>query len=454
MTNIYEKLLDITIDQKNIILKLNDYQFDEEEIISTPNSTWFLLRKLLLDEKTNDYNLKEGDIIKIGRIIIRIKSIKFKKQSESKKNIDLNLNLKEVQTEKNPKKAKDLNEPQQNKACRICYIDEETIDNPLIQPCICSGSMKYIHLNCLKKWLSTSVFIEIESQENFKVYQYRQAECELCKTKFPDFIKHKGKLYEIIDFSNDFNNYLIIESLTLDKMKNKYLYIVNLDNKNNKINIGRGHDSNIILNDISVSRIHCTLNINKNMKKIFISDNNSKFGTLILVQTKNIILSTNLKLHIQIGRSYLEFLLKSSTNIFGCCDVNEKRNHDFYYLQNKDKIILNQQLTIKNEIEKEFGDKDNEEIIYKKNQDETNAKIKEFGYLNTNPNLNEDNLEEILLTPLKVKIEKNKLTDENNNIDIDNNLSKEKEEESIIIDDSIDEDNLDQKFINNSNNNK
>ena len=438
------------------MIQLNEYQLDEDGIIKTPDSTWFLLRKFFLDEKVNEYNLKEGDILKIGRIIIRIKAIRFKKNSENKINTDLglNLNLKEVQTEKIQRKIKELNDAQQNKACRICYIDEETTENPLIQPCICSGSMKYIHFNCLKKWLNTSVFKQIDNNENCKVYQYKQAECELCKTKFPDFIKHKGKLYEIIDFSNDFNNYLIIESLTLDKMKNKYLYIVNLDNKNNKINIGRGHDSNIILNDISVSRIHCTLNINKNMKKIFISDNNSKFGTLILVQTKNIILSTNLKLHIQIGRSYLEFLLKSSTNIFGCCDVNEKRNHDFYYLQNKDKIILNQQLTIKNEIEKEFGDKDNEEIIYKKNQDETNAKIKEFGYLNTNPNLNEDNLEEILLTPLKVKIEKNKLTDENNNIDIDNNLSKEKEEESIIIDDSIDEDNLNQKFINSSNNNK
>ena len=42
-------------------------------------------------------------------------------------------------------------------------MKEEEIDNPLVQPCICSGSMKYIHLNCLKKWLNTSVIIKMES---------------------------------------------------------------------------------------------------------------------------------------------------------------------------------------------------------------------------------------------------------------------------------------------------
>ena len=406
----------------------------------------------MLDEKAKEYNLKEGDILKIGRIIIRIKSIRFKKNIENKINNDLSLNLKEVQTENNQKKLKEMNEAQQNKACRICYTDEETIENPLIQPCICSGSMKFIHFNCLKKWLNTSVFIQIDKKENVKVYQYKQAECELCKTKFPDFIKHKGKLYEILDFSSDFINYLIIENLTLDKNSNKYLYVVNLDSLN-KIHIGRGHDSSIILNDISVSRIHCTLNINKNMKKVFVSDNNSKFGTLILIQTNNIILSTSLKLHIQIGRTYLEILLKASTNIFGCCEVSEKKNPDYYYLQNKDKIIFNHQLTVKNDLE--YVDKYNEEIIYKKNEDETIEKINEVIYLNTNPNINE---KDILLTPLIKKNDENKINKENNNINENENnkFKKEKEEESIIIDDSIDEENLNQKQndINNANKKK
>ena len=36
--------------------------------------------------------------------------------------------------------------------CRICF-EAGTIENPLISPCECSGSMKYIHEECLKKWI-------------------------------------------------------------------------------------------------------------------------------------------------------------------------------------------------------------------------------------------------------------------------------------------------------------
>ena len=424
VTNIPEKLLEIKKIENNVKLELNEYQLDEDENIKTPNSTWFLLRREYLDERMNEYNLKEGDILKIGRITIRIKSIKFKKNSE------INPNFKEIQ-ENNTKNMQETNKQQQNKTCRICYLEEEDANNPLIQPCICSGSMKYIHLNCLKKWLNTTVFIKIESKELCNIYLYKKAECELCKTIFPDSIKHKGKIYDIFDFYNDFNNCLIIESLTLDKNKNKYLYVINLEAPNNRINIGRGHGSQVILNEISVSRIHSILNINKSSKKVFISDNNSKFGTLILVQTNNINMKIGLKLHLQIGRTYLEFLIKGSSNIFGCFGVSEKNNPDCYYIQNKNK---NKEVYIKNEIDSDVNDNN-------KNNIQNIEKIKEYENLNTNPNLNVENLDEILLTPLK----------SNGNDEL--NYIQEKNEECIVInDDNIDEKNSIADNKNNLNN--
>ena len=36
--------------------------------------------------------------------------------------------------------------------CRICYCDDKEIDSPLLVPCMCSGSMKYIHYSCLQTW--------------------------------------------------------------------------------------------------------------------------------------------------------------------------------------------------------------------------------------------------------------------------------------------------------------
>ncbi|KAH9826512.1 RING-variant domain is a C4HC3 zinc-finger like motif [Teratosphaeria destructans] len=51
--------------------------------------------------------------------------------------------------------------------CRICR-SEGTDDEPLFYPCKCSGSMKYVHQDCLMEWLSHS----------------HKKHCELCKTPF------------------------------------------------------------------------------------------------------------------------------------------------------------------------------------------------------------------------------------------------------------------------------
>ena len=39
---------------------------------------------------------------------------------------------------------------EEEKTCRLCYGGEE--DGPLVQPCACRGSAKYIHIHCLEKW--------------------------------------------------------------------------------------------------------------------------------------------------------------------------------------------------------------------------------------------------------------------------------------------------------------
>jgi len=43
-------------------------------------------------------------------------------------------------------------EEKQVPRCRICYEETSSKDNPLIRPCKCSGSMKFIHKLCLQKW--------------------------------------------------------------------------------------------------------------------------------------------------------------------------------------------------------------------------------------------------------------------------------------------------------------
>jgi E3 ubiquitin-protein ligase MARCH6 len=53
--------------------------------------------------------------------------------------------------------------------CRVCRVGEEA-DRPLFHPCACSGSIRYIHQDCLEQWL--------------KVANRAQRSCELCGVAF------------------------------------------------------------------------------------------------------------------------------------------------------------------------------------------------------------------------------------------------------------------------------
>lgn len=105
-------------------------------------------------------------------------------------------------------------------------------------------------------------------------------------------------------------NYIILESLNQLKDNNnlKSIHVIVLQDQ--KITLGRGHESDVRINDISVSRTHAVLHFNQLSGKILIRDLKSKFGTLALL--KNNVQVREKKLHLQIGRSYLEVNIVNS----------------------------------------------------------------------------------------------------------------------------------------------
>lgn len=65
--------------------------------------------------------------------------------------------------------------------CRICHCESDC-GNPLLSPCYCAGSLKYVHQSCLQQWLAAS----------------DTRSCELCKF---NFILHT-KIKPISEVSN------------------------------------------------------------------------------------------------------------------------------------------------------------------------------------------------------------------------------------------------------------
>ena len=445
----YKKLFEINVNDSGFFLNFNKIEFDNSNNISSISNAWFIFKPDKMNNKIYKYKINEGDIIKIRKINIRVKEIKFednKNEVDSNQlnkngiNIennkynsingivhikyrnkkvfdnlrtegsltgtDINVDNKIILREnpsvnkshscfKNGKKniendtkindnycnngnyLKMQKSDAKNKICRICYMEEDKDDpnNPLLQPCKCSGTMKYIHYTCLKNWIYNKYYIQIEKNDNCVVYMINPAECELCKAKLPDFISINEILFPILELKPDFKNYLIFESLTLDKNKNRFDYVVSLDQKK-KIFVGRGHDSNVILRDTSVSRTHCIFTLEG--KNIFMQDNNSTFGTLVLIQSPKIKLIENLPLYIQIGRTFFEYNIKTANFFFGCCGISEKPNDNFYFQQNEKDIIYKRNYTVLS-LDKSIEKNDN-------NNNNSESKNNEEGVINIKNN--------------------------------------------------------------------
>ncbi|NWY23530.1 MARH7 ligase, partial [Pheucticus melanocephalus] len=66
-------------------------------------------------------------------------------------------------------------EDEEGDICRICQMSSTTSDNLLIEPCKCTGSLQYVHQECMKKWLQS----KINSGSSLEAV----TTCELCKEK-------------------------------------------------------------------------------------------------------------------------------------------------------------------------------------------------------------------------------------------------------------------------------
>ena len=66
------------------------------------------------------------------------------------------------------------------KSCRICLETDETPKNPLICPCKCIGSVRFIHLDCIKAWLDSKK--QSQHLHGVSSYYWEELSCELCKT--------------------------------------------------------------------------------------------------------------------------------------------------------------------------------------------------------------------------------------------------------------------------------
>ena len=345
-----------------------------------------LSRVWRLSKKNEENLINVGDILKLGRVRLKIETICFKGMYESiyilnniiknkinnkyrcslnlykncSNNINTNINnsqnesllLEEEKFEKNKikKKLKEKSKlisnienssisSQKNSSsrptCRICYLLNSDMDNPLISPCNCNGSMKYIHYKCLKNCIEANLIKKKE--EYYKYYYWKNYCCEICQKEYPKYLKIKELLYPLIDLEINYSSYITCDYSLYDDAKKKTIkkgiLVIKIQDDDNEdiITIGRAQNNRVSLKDISVSRTHC--NIIKRKNKLYLSDKGSKFGSLIYINNP---LNINLQFSKEIilsGRHWFSITLEENKSFFSklfsvnCCKCNEIKNY-------------------------------------------------------------------------------------------------------------------------------
>ena len=308
----------------------------EKNINDLSNKIWYVLKNdpnqsnnsyQTITNTNDDYYLCKNDVIKLGRVKYSLNEINIPSRQN---NIDMSKPLADAskydidELNKSTKsvfdfifQAKDSSEykdiPDDERICKICYSeDNDKENNPLVHLCNCNGGLRFSHYECIKKWMETKLVTKENEKKTVKSYNIKSFNCEICKTPYPFKFKLTGieKPFELIELQKPTDSdYIILESL--NQMKEncniKSIHVIQLTGE--ELTIGRGHESDVRINDISVSRKHAILKYNTEDGTLLLRDLKSKFGTLILI--KKPLLIKEKKIHLQIGRTYIEGWLMS-----------------------------------------------------------------------------------------------------------------------------------------------
>ena len=84
--------------------------------------------------------------------------------------------------------------------CRICF-EPETLDDPFISPCMCKGTSKYVHRNCLEKWRQVN-------PEN-SLARRQCGECH-CEYRIHRETRNIPYIWYILEFIHNYNCFIFV----------------------------------------------------------------------------------------------------------------------------------------------------------------------------------------------------------------------------------------------------
>ncbi|XP_055388705.1 uncharacterized protein LOC129617557 [Condylostylus longicornis] len=268
-----------------------------------PKKLWLIVKKL----PSGKHQLQESDIIKLGRFKLRVKQLVKSGAALPELRLD---DLETPHSVITPEEASTMQ-------CRICLLDGGTAEDPLLCPCQCKGSIKFVHLDCLRHWINGRLSISDDQQK--ASFFFKQLQCELCKAAFPSAVILNNERVSIVRVPKIEPPFIILENNV--GTNNRGLHVVSMHAKK-ELKLGRGHESDIRIADVSISRWHAKIRFADG--EFTLEDHDSKFGTLVSLRRMQPVEETH-DLSVQVGRTVLTMSIRKPTFHFeDVADLNEE----------------------------------------------------------------------------------------------------------------------------------
>lgn len=170
---------------------------------ASPNTASKKLWRVVRDGQPSGHILTEGDIIKLGRFKFKVRQLGMNPASQPE------LRLEDAGGACCP--AQLDHEALASTLCRICLLEGSTEEDPLITPCLCKGSIEFVHLGCLRYWIRGR--LNLTDGASGGSYFYRPLACELCKATYPTYVNLAQDRVPLVEVPRTTPPFIVLENL-------------------------------------------------------------------------------------------------------------------------------------------------------------------------------------------------------------------------------------------------
>mmetsp|Transcript_22689 Transcript_22689/g.52109 ORF Transcript_22689/g.52109 Transcript_22689/m.52109 type:complete len:676 (-) Transcript_22689:289-2316(-) len=200
--------------------------------------------------------------------------------------------------------------------CYMCFDEEDTPPNPLISPCKCLGSTRYVHLNCLRKWHTADADNQICFLSSVDVT------CSVCKTTFKSDVKLRdGRTVKLFKSTLEppyvsllvATKHEMAQRLFNTRFQLSFSTLLKPDGRNGTrpLLLGRSSGSDMVLDYRTVSARHATIRF-KNGQFLF-TDAGSSNGSYLYLR-RPVELVSGQSVQFRLGRSIISMKVVNKWN--------------------------------------------------------------------------------------------------------------------------------------------